>query len=293
MQIGSEAEPSTLNFLGETMDVRTLQPFGAEIEMFEGLINTASGILAKDTNKETWVAVPELPVFGRVADLLMCRINRGALADRLACGPLVARSCAELRVLDCTYNRRSLSMDVLQERSGLTQRQAATAVRSLERAGVLSQVKRDSYVRVSPCAPVFDKVVAFESKRSDWRGALVQARTYRTFAHAVYVLFDAFFLQRFRAALEAFRSSDIGLLALNAGGARAQSVLTATSKRPADHLSAHLCCEKVIDRLTATTVPRLHESRLPNASVRSACQLKPLWIGDASTSLERSLAGSK
>ncbi len=181
---------------------------------------------------------------------------------------------------------RGSTLAWLASRMHLTQKSARGVLRALVKEGFVKQTRSGSYVRRAPTAPILDRIIAVESKRSDWRTALVQARSHQAFADAVYVAFDSAFSARFTRALPQFQKTGVGLISLAATSPHYECLAHSQRGRARHRLAASLASESALARLLGSTSRTLPESRLPSASGATDCQGPPQLLGPHSKTVE-------
>jgi len=262
--------------------------FESETSMIEPLRAAAlEGWAAAD---EPWMVVTEHRADTRIPDLVLARLNEAAVEARIKAGctrPLRRKELAALLSLrlDCGTAFERVAAEAF-----VTPPSLRRTFRDLEADGFVHRTARDCWRRSVPLQPLVTRFVSFEAKRSDWRGALAQARVHRLFSNEAYVAFDASFARRFERGIAYYKNSGIGLIALGAEPGSVRRLLRGRRGRPLDQLSALLAGEEVWARLQGIT-RQLPQTRLPNAAAPNADRGEAHFVGGSANRLRPLLAG--
>lgn len=250
--------------------------------MYAPLIAAASSMVS--THNESWVLVAELTVATRIPDLVAVRINPEAVERRLQLGLGQPVSLSESKVMTALSRRQWRSAEQVARSLGVTSAYVRQTMRSLCESGHARS--RDGGFRLHPeLSPIVSRCVSFEAKRSDWRGALVQARAHLEFANSSYVAFDQAFESRYRNARDYFKKAKVGLVRLSDNGTFARLLASRSSRTNAFVRSA--MTESLLARMQGLPRDPLPETRLPNAVAPNACQESVMLAGHHSRSLGR------
>jgi hypothetical protein len=238
----------------------------------------------------TWVLLDEHLVAGRIPDLVMGRIDLDAFRERIRGGWGRPLSRTEVRMLRLLRPDRGTTVSWLARRLQVTSEHARKVLLELVASGFVAKMGSGSYVRAAPIRPILDRVITFELKLSDWREALIQARSHQEFADRAYVVFDDVYESRFLKAKGDFKRLGIGLISLSASTAETRRHLRGR-RSPLRRLTAvMLAAERALGRLLGETTIQLPQSRLPNASDGSGRQEEPVLVGSQTRKIERLLA---
>lgn len=226
----------------------------------------------------TWAILNEHTVIGRIPDVTALRLNLSALRERLhwRCNPLTE---PELRALRALRRDRATSLGLVARRMRVGEAFALKVLRGLMHYGLVERTASGSFVRRVSMTPIVDRAITFEAKRSDWRGALLQARAHQTFADISYVAYDAAFKQRFERAREIYERQGIGLLEVHADDGRTRLGLRAKKSRLISAFARALNAERALARLLGRSLRPLPQTRLPGALASSAGQVEPRFVG--------------
>lgn len=143
----------------------------------------------------------------RIADLVLVlsdsKAAEQAIADELSVGECV--------VLATLRRRGRLTREMLVEATGTSERTLQTTLQRLERRGLLAQTRTGKISLVRSWTRSAS-LVAFEAKLHKWRDALVQARWYRRYADASYVVLPIAYAKAAMSAADEFLAAGVGLL---------------------------------------------------------------------------------
>lgn len=240
--------------------------FSSEAELVvqarEWLLDLVSG------DEGHWLVVDEHLVGAKIPDLISARVDLRSLRSRIRSAQWQPLTGGELRVLELLRPDRSMRLSTIATHMGHTNEGTRRVIRHLEALGYVERVAGGGFVRTRNRYRMFTRLVAVEAKLRDWRRALVQARSHRTFAQECYVVFDAAYRSRFEPARAHFEASGTGLISLSPGG-QPTRLVRARSSRRVDPNAFALAGEELWLRLQGVTRP-LPQTRLPNAAARIA-----------------------
>ncbi len=260
-------------------------PFRSEAELVpfarEWLLDSLSH------SGQHWLVIDEHLVGTRIPDLLAARVDLRALRARIRAKQWDPLAAGELRVLGRLRQDRSISVSAVAIAVGYTDDAARRLLRRLERFGYIAQDNTGGFRRIRARYRIFTRLIAVEAKLRDWRRALVQARSHRSFAQECYVVFDASYETRFMNATPHFTASGTGLLAVHASDG-VKRVLTPRASRKIDPNAFALAGEQLWLRLQGVTRP-LPQTRLPNAAALIAHREGPGSPGSRSKTLVKLL----
>ncbi|GAA4380505.1 hypothetical protein [Nocardioides caricicola] len=128
------------------------------------------------------LVVPEMPSPLGLPDFVAVVGGTEWLARRSAAGIGPVLSDIDCAVLAATSPARPLRIDTLSRRLGWSKRELEPAVGRLVRSGALT-LSSGGAVTVHPALKPIGTVFAVEAKIKDWRRAVLQGRTYRTWAN--------------------------------------------------------------------------------------------------------------
>lgn len=207
--------------------------------------------LLRVTSDPAWCAIRERTVLHRMPDLLVCRVDWPEVARRRDAGQARPLSRIELVTLRELKMDRVGTFTWLSGRVPITPFHCRAALRSLVASGHVKKCGPDRYQRRTPLKPVITYMVAFEAKISDWRKAVVQARSHVLHSDKVYVVCDPSFSSRFRRAQSYFKEMQVGLLALDAssGHPRLDRLLQARKPTGSSAMLRALASEQLLPEL--------------------------------------------
>lgn len=192
---------------------------------------TAPAIAASDkwwrARKPATFVATEVVGPDAIADLVAVRFTPGSLEERTRAGirPVIDR-LALLAVLQSQRRARTTSELATLCRVGLSGMRRALAIGV--NAGAL--VRDGRHVATNPAwSPVADRVVAVELKLDNALAALDQARAYRRWANAAWMVLAR---APSPSAITAAQSLGVGVATLDADGSRATLVPPRTRRRP-------------------------------------------------------------
>lgn len=248
-------------------------------------LSGAIDVLA-ESDGGTWMLLNEHTVIGRIPDVTALRIDVEALRVRLGtcCRAL---SEPELRALRALRPDRSMSLSVLARTMRVGESTAKRTLRGLIADALVQRSARGTFVRLADLAPIVDRVVTFEAKRSDWRTALLQARAHQSFADFAWVAYDAAFGARFDRARDIYDQQGVGLVEVDARDGGVRPRLRSRLSRLRSALLRALNTERALGRLLGEPVRLLPQTRLPSASASSVGQAAPDLVGPLAKTVER------
>jgi DNA-binding MarR family transcriptional regulator len=211
-----------------------------------------------------WLVVDEHLVGTRIPDLLAARVDLRVLRARVRAEQWEALNSSELRLLALLREDRSVSVRSAANRLGYTHPTTRRLLRRLEHLGYAGQDRASSFRRIRSRYRIFTRLIAVEAKLRDWRRALVQARSHRSFAQESFVVFDAAYADRFNRAKPHFMSSGTGLIAVDTEG-NVERLIRARGSRKVDAAAFALAGEELWLRLQGVTRP-LPQTRLPSGA---------------------------
>lgn len=241
--------------------------------------------------REPWIALQQHQVHSRIADLVMARVDLEALEQRLNGSWLRALNESELRALRSLRPDRGTSLATLAARMRAPQDRVQRVVGRLVTDSFVDKTMTGSYARVAPVRPIVDRAVSFEAKRSDSRGAFLQARAHGHFADRCFVACDAAFANRFRSDRASYRAEGIGLIALSARDEGFAVLWPADRSRLWHVLGLALSAERTLARLLGVEAKPLPETRLPGAGALIDHQVGLRLLGRLPSRTRRLLDG--
>ncbi len=220
----------------------------------------------------TWVVLREPQTETSIPDIVVARVDVDALQQRSNNGHLRPLNRSELLVLRALARTRPATLAKVAHDSHLAKDSAARVLRKLSREDRVTHTRSGSWTRTSTMPQIVTHAVSVEVKRCDWRRALFQARSYRSFANEAYVVFDAAFEQRFLRHCDLYRQYGVGLMSIDALALEVVDLLAASKRRPRDPLAASLFGEKALGALLGLESRSTPQTRLPSASALSEHQ---------------------
>jgi hypothetical protein len=232
-----------------------------------------------ESEAHTWLVLEEQLLHSRIADLLLVRMDIEAIRARVDGGFGRPLALNELRLLRAMRPDRATSLAVVATQARMPEARAVAGLRRLASDGFVHREARGFYRRLVPVRPLAPRVITFEAKRSDPRGALTQARAHRMWANEAYVAFDAQYAARFRAMQPQYARAGIGLLELSP--VSWDRVLRSRPQSRARRLETALVGERVLGRLLGLPAGDRPERRLAHGA-RLSAESPPLLIGPGS-----------
>lgn len=264
--------------------------FASEAKLVSNLSRLAAELARRQGG--TWVILNEHDVTGRIVDISALRLDVQALRSRVTGDCVRPLSEPELRALRSLRSDRAVRLATLARHLRLAEPSAARIVRGLLSDGLVERTPTGGFLRAVTLKPIVDRVLTFEAKLSDWRKALLQARTHQSFADFAYVAFDAAFKRRFERGLSAYARQGVGLFAIAANGGGASAVLPSRRSAANSTLLRALNAERTLARLLGYKLNELPESRLPSASAGSGRRELPRLLGPRAKTVMRLVADS-
>ena len=130
--------------------------------------------------------IPEFGGPNGIADLIAVTRFEPGLKRRLASGIRLISSPIEATIVSAVPFSRTVTLQSLSKRLGISEKQLAVVVRRLEGSAILVR-SGGGYRRSNAVAPI-GRMYALEAKVSDWRRAMTQAVRYATWSDAVGVV---------------------------------------------------------------------------------------------------------
>jgi hypothetical protein len=253
-------------------------PFACEADMMPSIHRIASGLWSAD--REVWLLLNEHSVYSHVPDLVAARLDVETLHDRIEGRWIRGLNQREIGAMRALRPDRGSRIEAVAARMRVAVDHARLVLRGLLRDGYVERTEAGSYARVAPIRPILSRVVSFEAKRMDARGALLQARAHTMFVDAAYVVCDRHHRRRFDALIDAYARERVGLIALDSGGRDFDLVLRATRASLRDVVLHALGTERALARLFDPTTRETNERRLPTASGVVGLRTAPVLVGD-------------
>lgn len=265
-------------------------PFAREADMMPAIQRIASDLWSAD--REVWLLLNEHSVYSHVPDLVAARLDIEALRDRIEGRWIRGLNQREIGAMRALRPDRGSRIEAVAARMRVAVDHARLVLRNLLRDGFVERTEAGSYARVAPIRPILSRVVSFEAKRMDARGALLQARAHTMFVDAAYVVCDRHHRHRFDALIDAYARERVGLIALDAGGCDFELVLRATRASLRDVVLHTLGTERALARLFDPTTRETNERRLPTVSEVAGLRTAPVLIGDGARAVRDLLAAA-
>lgn len=243
-------------------------------------------------DREVWLLLNEHSVYSHVPDLVAARLDIEALRDRVEGHWIRGLNQREIGAMRALRVDRGSRIEAVATRMRVAVNQARMVLRGLVRDGYVERTEAGSYARVAPIRPILSRVVSFEAKRMDARGALLQARAHTMFVDAAYVVCDRHFRRRFDALIGAYARERVGLIALDSGGSDFELILRAARASLRDVVLHALGTERALARLFDPTTRETNERRLPTVSGVSGLRTAPVLVGDGAKSVRDLLASA-
>jgi hypothetical protein len=238
--------------------------FATEASMLPALIETV--VPRWRQHPGPWVLLTEQQTESRIPDLVLARVDVDAISERLSAELERPLTRTELLAVQFAKPDRPASSNLLARRMMVTERHAKRLLRRLAADGFLSATASGSFRRNPALRRIITRLVTFELKREDWRGALVQAATHRQFAHVAYVVCDQRFCRRFATNASSYRGSGVGVLSLDGETRQLRSIVPARANRNIDRLAFNVAGEEIWKMLRRLPVRRLRQTTLPNVA---------------------------
>jgi hypothetical protein len=265
-------------------------PFACEADMMPAIRRIASGLWPVD--REVWVLLNEHNVYSHVPDLVAARLDIEALRDRIEGRWIRGLNQREIGAMRSLRPDRGSRIEAVAARMRVAVDHARLVLHGLRRDGYVERTEAGSYARVAPIRPILSRVVSFEAKRMDARGALLQARAHTMFVDAAYVVCDRHHRRRFDALVDRYARESVGLIALDSAGRDFDLVLRATRASLRDVVLHTLGTERALARLLDPTTRETNERRLPTASEVAGLRTAPVLVGDGARVVRSLLAAA-
>jgi DNA-binding MarR family transcriptional regulator len=250
--------------------------FRTEAEMLPQLRAAATALWVDAAPRETWVLLEEQLLHNRIADLVLVRVDVEAVRARLEGGWLRPLRLNELRVLNALRPDRPASVRAVAQRVRVEPASVAKILRRLAGDGFIAREAAGGYRRLATVRAIAQRVISFEAKREDPRGALLQARGHRAWADETYIACDARYTERFDALREQCIRVGVGLFEVSPTGWR--RVLHSHPRRRSNRLEASLIGEGALARLLGAPAMDRPERRLPHGH-RLSAESEPIVEG--------------
>ncbi|MGH2959755.1 MAG: hypothetical protein ACRDKE_09125 [Solirubrobacterales bacterium] len=164
-----------------------------------------------------WISA-EVPTASSVADLAVIKFDASAIERRLAEHAAPVELPLRVKTLDALAHRRINQLSTLARTVGSNPRALTrSTIRPLEELGWI-RLEGDRVELSRDWQSVGTEVMTVEMKISDWRGALVQARSQALSADRVWVVLPEKSDRVVASALPEFRAEGIGLAFLRPDG---------------------------------------------------------------------------
>ncbi len=178
------------------------------------------------------ILIPELDGLQGIPDLVDARIQFLPFALELEALGSCLKSSTKARILAALRHGVPRSKAYLERVTGLSHRTLVENIRNLNETGLVEVHGSASFSLSHPLPWSMVEIVSYEGKLFDWRRALRQSISYRSFSHSVRVVMPSAGAQRARRSEEVFRSNGIGLIAVEDDGSTRIEVRS-RKRRPA------------------------------------------------------------
>lgn len=252
------------------------QQFASEADMLPAIQRLASRMWP--AGEDVWMLLNEHSVYSHVPDLVAARLDVQTLRERVEGRWIRALNQRELGAMRALRPDRGSRAEAVAARMRVRVEYARGVLRGLLRDGYVDTTAAGSYARVAPIRPILSRVVSFEAKRTDARGALLQARVHTMFTDAAYVVCDHAHRARFERLCDAYARERVGLLALDHSGDF--ELLLRPRRAPLrDSLLHALGTERALARMFELGDSETSERRLPTASELGGLRTAPVLTG--------------
>lgn len=192
-------------------DVRT---FRWEAELSESFHENVEPALWSRQRVGTWVSAMESTCSEGRADIVWGRFGPNDCPKQLIPYATILKNATASRILACTLRYRSgLTEADLQKCLGVTLPVIKKRLRELRASELVVETKDHRFkaglVRSLPSV----EICSFELKLKNWQRALYQATRYRSFSHRVFVVMPHEATCAALANRDAFKKSNVGLIA--------------------------------------------------------------------------------
>ncbi|MFJ1766502.1 hypothetical protein ACIOD2_39665 [Amycolatopsis sp. NPDC088138] len=178
---------------GVSPEVATASKFRYEADMLQPLAKHSNKLTSTLSRVAQWSTYFEVPVSTcGIADILFVEVSPGVAEKRLAGGRSPILDLNELRCFIILQRVRiGFTAEEIAQRVGLS----AVGLRRgpLKRLLSRGHVATDKVGRFTPAWRYVNpvrKIIAVEVKRTDWRGAMAQAKNYLSFADRSYIAME-------------------------------------------------------------------------------------------------------
>lgn len=250
--------------------------YQTEADMLPQLHEVAMALWVGAAPEHTWMALEEQILHSRIADLVLVRVDVEAVRERLRGGWARPLRLAELRALHALRPDRPTSVSTVAVQARMSSASVIQVLRTLAGDEFAVREPGGGYRRLAPVGALVQRVVTFEAKRDDPRGALQQARGHRAWANETYVAFDSRYGDRFRAVEEQYSRLGVGLLELSPFAWR--RIIRSRPHRRPNRLETGLIGERALGRLLGEPPVDRPERRLPHGH-RLARPSEPIISG--------------
>ena len=193
------------------------------------------------------ILIPELAGLQGIPDLVDARIYFIPFGLDLEALAICLKSAAKARVLAALRHGVPRSKAYLERVTGQSHRTLTESIRNLSGAGLVEVHGSASFSLSHPLPWSMVEVVTYEGKLFDWRQALRQSISYRSFSHSVRVVMPSASAKRARQAEETFRSNGIGLIAVEDDGS-IRIEIRSRKRRPANRRLYLMAVGAVVNR---------------------------------------------
>jgi hypothetical protein len=258
------------------LPVADSQPFASEAEMMPAIQRIASQLWP--AGDDVWLLLTEHDVYSHVPDLVAAQLDIQTLQDRVEGRWTRALSQRELAAMRALRPDRGSRVEAVAARMRVRVEFARGVLRGLVRDGYADRTATGSYARVAPIRPILSRVVSFEAKRMNARGALLQARAHTMFVDTAYVVCDGAHRSRFERMHAAYVRERVGLIALDVSG-DFELVVRPRRALLRDTLLRTLGTERALARMFEPAEQETAERRLPTASEFGGLRTAPVLTG--------------
>ena len=164
------------------------------------------------------ILIRELEGLQGIPDLVDARIHFLPFALELESLASCLKSTTKARILAALRHGVPRGKAYLERVTGQSHRTLTESIRNLSEAGLVEVHGSASFSLSHPLPWSMVEIVTYEGKLFDWRRALRQSISYRSFSHSVRVIMPSASAKRARRSEEVFRSNGIGLIAVEDDG---------------------------------------------------------------------------
>lgn len=208
-----------------------------EVDMTWAVLGSIEELWAP-AKQQDWISA-EVPTASSVADLAVIKFDASTVGQRVADGLAPVELPLRVKTLDALAHGGITRLPTLARRVGSNpQALTRSTIRPLEELGWV-RLDGDRVALARDWQLVSTEVMTVEMKVSDWRGALVQARSQAMSADRVWVVLPEKSDRVVASALPEFRAEGIGLAFLRPDGS-IRVLATARKQSPIRWLNALL-----------------------------------------------------